>query len=63
MQFNITRQEAEALVDLLEKEDQPWPLDLFAKELREKFGMVTKEREAEYRAQLAINNLTANKLG
>ncbi len=57
MLIDIGRQEAEALVDLLEQQDRPWPLDTLAAHLREKFGMVTKEREAEYRAQQAAKKL------
>lgn len=55
MKFDIGRQEAEALVALLEEKEQPWPLDRLAKDLREAFGMVTKEREEEYKAQKLAN--------
>ena len=52
MKFDISRQEAEALVDLLEEKERLWPLALMAKELREAFYMVTKEQHAEARAAL-----------
>lgn len=44
--LELTRDEAEYLVDLLEVRDIPFALDLAA-EIRELFGMVTRERELE----------------
>lgn len=47
----LTRQEAEALVDLLEAQERAWPLDCLAAELRENFGMCSWEEEAKRKAE------------
>ena len=52
--ISISRDEAEWLVDLLEKCDRKtegsWRFDL-ADQIRETFGMVTREQEAKKREQ------------
>ena len=45
--IDISRDEAEALVDLIDAENAPWPLDQLAIEIRALFGMCTKEVETE----------------
>ena len=44
--YTFTRQEAEALVDLIEQTDQPYPLSFVAVELRQLFGMIPKEQQS-----------------
>ena len=43
MKIEITRQQAEEMIDLIESNNLPYPLDELAIELREKFGMGAKE--------------------
>jgi hypothetical protein len=51
MNVNLSRTEAEELVNLIDRTDAPWPLDQLAVELRKLFGMCSKETELANKAE------------
>lgn len=54
--IDLTRQEAEALVDLIEQAPRLYPLDDLAVSLRSLFGMATKERQEEAKQERMRNS-------
>lgn len=54
MQFDISRKEAEALIDLLEEKERPYPLDQLADDLREMFGMVPGKSKDDLKPSQSI---------
>lgn len=55
--IDISRAEAEALIDLIEGQKCGWPLDQLAEELRRKFGMATAEQQEAYRIRAALQEM------
>jgi len=49
--LELTREEAESLVDLLEEKPRVYPLEGLADVVRELFGMGTRERQKEVEAK------------
>lgn len=49
--LELTREEAEALVDLLEDQPRVHPLEGLSDVVRELFGMATRERQKEVEAK------------
>lgn len=50
--LNLTRTEAEALIDFIESNNPSLMVQYIADELRELFGLMTAEQEAAYKVKL-----------